>query len=129
MDLPNKEKNFHVDHIGADTGKKYDGQFTVLCLLNASQKHAMALEESRLLGNSSNPTDELSGFAKIFANLRAKIVDAPEWWKQSRGGATIEDEDVLVILHQKIKEAELQWKEDLKKKTQAIQENSTSLTP
>jgi hypothetical protein len=128
MDLPNKERTFHIDHIGADTGKKYEGQFTVLCLLNASQKHAMALEVNRLLGNNINPTDELSGFAQIFANLRAKIVDAPEWWKQSRGGSTIDDEDLLVVLHQKIKEAEGQWKEDLKKKTQAIQENSTSST-
>lgn len=120
MDLPSKEKTFSFEHTGETTGKKYDGQFTVLCVLNVGQKHALALEKTRLMGNYPNPTDDLAGFAVILANLRAKIVNAPEWWNQSGGGAVIDDEDVLVILYRKITEAETEWKEDLKKKTQKI---------
>jgi hypothetical protein len=130
MDLPSKEKTFDFDHVGDLTGKEYKGRFTVLCVLTVGQKHALALEKTRLMGNYVNPTDDLSGFAVILANLRAKIVDAPEWWKQSAGGATLEDEDALVVLYRKVVEAEIEWKEDLKKKTQKIPDPiSQSSTP
>ena len=120
MDLPSKEKTFAFKQTGETTGKEYDGQFTVRCILNVGQKHGLALEKTRLLGNYEAPTDDLAGLAIILANLRAKIIDAPEWWKQSNGGALVEDEDVLVMLYRRIGEAELEWKEDLKKKTQKI---------
>jgi hypothetical protein len=120
MDLPSKEKSFAFEHIGETTGKKYDGQFTVRCLLNVGQKHSLALEKTRLLGSYESPTDDLAGLAIILANLRAKIVEAPEWWKQSQSGSLIDDEDALVVLFRKIEETELEWKEDLKKKTQKI---------
>lgn len=126
MDLPNKEKTFTFEHIGEDTGKEYKGQFTVLCVLNVGQKHALALEKTRLQGNYTNPTDDLAGLAIILANLRAKIVDAPEWWKQSQGGSTVEDESALVVLYRKIQEAEFEWKEELKNKGQKLPEQSPS---
>lgn len=116
MDLPLKEKTFEFDHVGEDTGKEYKGKFTVLATLTVGQKHALALEKTRLLGNYANPTDDLAGLAIILANLRAKIIDAPEWWKQSAGGANVEDESALVVLYRQVQEAELEWKEELKKK-------------
>lgn len=129
MDLPSKEKTFAFEHIGETTGKKYDGQFTVLCVLNVGQKHSLALEKTRLLGNYANPTDDLAGLAIILANLRAKIVEAPEWWKQSNGGASLDDEDAMVVLYRKVQEAEFQWKEELKKKTQPVVDPSQPSTP
>lgn len=122
MDLPSKEKTFEFSHTGLSTGRQYDGRFTVLCLLNVGQKHLMALEETRLLGSYSSPTPDLEGLAMVLSNLRAKIVDGPEWWKQSNGGNIIDDEDVLVQLYQKVKECEAQWKTDLMKKAQAAQD-------
>jgi len=118
MDLPSREKTFTFDYTGDTTGKKYDGQFTVRCILNVGQKHTMALEKTRLLGDYDSPTDDLAGLAIVLAHLRSKIIDAPEWWKQSSGGTLIDDEDALVTLYRKIQEAELEWKEDLKKKSQ-----------
>jgi hypothetical protein len=118
MDLPLKQRTFNFDHTGEETNKKYDGMFTVWCSLTVGQKHALALEKTRLLGNYANPTDDLAGLAIILANLRAKIVDGPNWWTQSQGGALIEDEDALVALYRKVQEAEVAWKEELKKKTQ-----------
>lgn len=117
MNLPNKEKTFHFEFEGA-SGIKYEGRFTVLCSLNVGQKHAMALEKTRLLGSYPNPTDDLAGLAIVLSNLRAKIVDGPEWYKQSNGGSLIEDEDTLISLYRRIQDAELEWKEELKKKTQ-----------
>jgi hypothetical protein len=128
MDLPVKESVFDVDHVGEITGKRYEGSFTVRCVLNMAQKHALELEKTRLLGNHSSPTDGLVGIAVVLANLRAKIVDAPEWWKQSAGGYDILDEDVLVTLYGKIQDAETAWREKLREKVVKQQEASQQST-
>lgn len=125
MNLPNKEKTFDFECVGETTGKTYDGRFTVLCVLNIGQKHALALEKTRLLGSYSNPTDDLVGYALILSSLRIKVVDGPEWWKQSRGGLVVDDEEPLVKLYQKIQEVEEEWKKDLKEKAEKLQQAPT----
>jgi len=114
MELPKNESQFEVDVLGDTTYKKYDGQFTVRCILTMGQKHAMELEKSRLLGSYPNPSADLVGLAEIFANLRAKVIDGPEWWKQSQGGSLIKDENALVILYNKVLDAEDEWKMKVK---------------
>jgi hypothetical protein len=122
MELLGKERVFEVDCVGEITGKRYEGKFTVLCSLNIGQKHALALEKTRLLGNYPSPTEDLIGLATLLATLRTKITDGPEWWKQSRGGSTLEDEEIVVVIYEKIQEAERAWREDLKQKAQKAQE-------
>jgi hypothetical protein len=130
MDLPSKQSVFDFEHIGDLTEKKYDGAFTVVCALNMAQKHALELEKTRLLGNYANPTDGLAGIAIILANLRVKIIDAPEWWKQSNGGYDIMDEDCLVALYKKVQEVEAKWREDIKAKGKsALEKNPANSTP
>lgn len=125
MDLPNKERTIDIDCIGEITGKRYEGTFTVLCSLNLGQKHTLALEKTRLLGSHANPTDDLISLSVLLATLRVKIVDGPEWWKQSKGGSTLEDEEVVVALYEKIQEAERAWRESLKQKAQKLQEQAS----
>lgn len=130
MDLPSRESAFDFEHVGADTGKKYDGQFKVLCLLDMGQKHRLELEKTRLMGNYANPTDGLAGLAVILATLRVRIIDAPEWWKQSGGGFGIQDEDALVALYDKVLGAESEWRSKMVEKGKKAQETSSqSSTP
>jgi hypothetical protein len=117
---------FDFEHVGDLTGKKYEGQFTVRCVLNIAQKHAMEIEKTRLLGNFSSPTDGLAGIAMILSSLRHKVADGPEWWKQSAGGSLLEDEDVLVALYDKVVSAEVEWREKLKKKASSKKPSKTS---
>ena len=56
----------------------------------------------------------------ILANLRVRITDGPEWWKQSAGGGTIQDEAVIVTLYDKVMEAEAVWRKKLKDQTKAV---------
>lgn len=114
MELPNNESVFDIEVVGDTTLKEYKGQFTCRCVLTMGQKHAMELEKSRLLGNYTNPTDDLIGIAVIFSNLRQKLVDGPEWWKQSVGGTTIKDENVLVDIYEKVQKAEGEWRQKVK---------------
>jgi hypothetical protein len=114
MELPKNEATFEIDVQGDTTFKQYQGQFTCRCILNVGQKHQMELEKSRLMGSYQNPTADLEGLAIIFSNLRAKITDAPEWWKQSLGGATISDENVLIALYDEVQKAEKEWRQKVK---------------
>lgn len=128
MDLPSTQTVVDFDFT-SDLGKKYDGQFTVLCLLNMRQKHLLELEKTRLLGNYANPTDELAGIAVILANLRHRIVDGPTWWQQSDGGYNLTDIDVLTSLYNKVLGAETEWRNKLKEKTKKLQEQSLENQP
>jgi hypothetical protein len=116
MDLPVKQQIFDFDFT-TEYGKKYEGQFTVICSLNMGQKHNLELEKTRLLGNYVNPTDGLIGIAIVLSNLRVKIIDGPPWWTQSNGGASIDDEETLMSLFNKVQEVEAKWKKDLLEKT------------
>jgi hypothetical protein len=128
MNLPSKLKTFDFQHTGNETGKEYAGKFTVIASLNIGQKVALESEKSRIIGMHQNPTPDLIGLAIILANLRVRIVsdDAPEWYKQSRGGELIDDEDAAVALYNKIQDMEKLWIADLKKKTQVIPDSPQS---
>ena len=127
MDLPTTESVFDFDFT-SEFGKKYDGRFTVRCVLNMRQKHQLELEKTRLLGNYSNPTDELAGIAIVLGTLRARIIDAPEWWKQSDGGFSISDIDTLNALYDKVLTTEVEWRTKLKEKAQKSQEATSPTT-
>lgn len=126
MDLPENLKSFEFDHVGNDTGYEFKGTFKVVCILNMGQKRQLEVEKTMLQADLSNPTDGLSGISFILANLRVRIQDGPEWWKQSAGGSLIIDEDALVALYDKVMEAETEWREKVKKKGEESKKSEAS---
>ena len=125
MDLPKIEAVFDFDFT-SDLGKRYEGRFTVLSVLDMGQKHRLELEKTRLLGNYQNPTDGLVGISIVLANLRVKIIDAPDWWKQSKGGYDILDEDMLMALYEKVQAAEGEWRSKLKEMGKKAQDDQAN---
>ena len=119
MELPKNEATFSVDLVGDTTMKRYEGQFTVRCVLNMGQKHAMELEKNRLMGGFDAPTNALAGMAVLLSSIRAKVIDSPEWWKQSGAGASLSDDNILVVLYDKIIEAENAWRQKVKEQASA----------
>ena len=124
MDLPTNQSVFDFDFT-SEIGNKFQGQFTVLCVLDMKAKHRLELEKTRLMGNYSNPTDELAGSAIMLATLRIRITDAPEWWKQSDGGYNISDFDTLTALYDKVMTAEAEWRSKLKEKAKKLSETTS----
>lgn len=118
MDLPANEHVFDFKMVGELTQKKYEGRFTVICVLNMLQRQLLEVEKTRLQADMSNPTDGLSGIALILSNLRIRINDGPEWWMQSVGGFDIKDENIIVALYDKVMEAETKWREELLEKAE-----------
>jgi len=123
MDLPKNEKSFIFDHIGEITGKKYDGEFKVKCILSMFDKRELELKKTQLKADSQNPTNLLSSISHILATLQVRIINAPSWWEQSLGGFDILDEDVVLALYDKVMEQERLWKEELKAQTGELSGN------
>ena len=116
--LPKNEKYFDVDITGIDTGVRYQGQFKVKCVLDIAGKHALALEKTRLMADYANPSPDLQAIAIALATVRAKIIDAPAWWKEADDGAKLIDENVIIEIYDKCNEAEDEWRKKLKESAQ-----------
>lgn len=111
MELPKRERTFYFDFTG-ESGFRYEGNVTIKCRLNVSERHALELNRSRLLGDCVNPTDSLRGIAVCLSTCQAKIIEAPNWWMQSNG-SKLEDEDALVALFSRIEDESDAWRQEL----------------
>jgi hypothetical protein len=121
--LPKLERSFDFDHEGSVTQIPYKGTFTVRCVLNIQLKHQVELDRTRLMSDLRNPTPELESIATALAELKARIIEGPAWWKDSNSGLTIYDEDVIGALYTKCQEMEISWRNELKTKVEAVPGN------
>lgn len=118
MSLPKNESSFDFDHIGELTGKKYEGQFTVKCILDLADKRMLEIEKSRLTADLQNPTGNLSALGSVIANLRVRVMDGPEWFNQSIVTLKILDEEVIFELYRKCLDKSEEWRKKVKEKAE-----------
>ena len=116
MDLPKNEKSFLFEYIGEITGRKYEGTFTVKCILNMAEKRILEIEKSSISADLSNPTDNLSAISSIISNLRVRVVKSPDWFKQSILTLDLLDEDVYLELYRKCLDQSDEWLREVKSK-------------
>lgn len=117
MDLPKNEKSFSFSHVGSTTGKKYEGTFTVKCVLNLADKRRLELEKSNLSADLSNPTDNLSVLSTIVSNLRVRVINSPDWFKQSIQTLDIIDDDILFEVYKAALDKSDEWFDEVKKQS------------
>jgi len=118
MDLPKNERTFQFSYKSELFNKMFEGSFTVKCVLNMLDKRILEIEKSRLRLDVINPTPDLIALTTIQANLKTRIIEAPEWWKQSNNGNDIQDEGVIVTLFDKVMDQEDEWRAELKAKSE-----------
>lgn len=123
MSLPKNEKSFLFSKEGEITGHKYDGQFTVKCVLTLADKRILELEQSRLMGDMGNPSDNLKIIAKVIANLRVRIIDAPDWFEQIISNLDIIDENIIFELYGECLKISNDWIEEVRGKAEEKQKS------
>lgn len=123
MDLPKNERTFFFEEKGDATLETYKGEFTVLCVPDMRARRAIEVEKSRLSADVANPTDNLAGLAIILANLRVRITNGPTWWDESFGGYSIVDENITVMLYDKVLEQEDLWRAELRERANPKKED------
>jgi hypothetical protein len=114
MDLPKNEKSFFFRHEGQLTGRIYEGDFKVKCVLNLSDKRLLEVEKSSLSLDLNNPSGNLTAISNVVANLRVRVLDAPDWFKQSLMSLDLLDDEVLFEVYGKCLEASDEWITELK---------------
>lgn len=114
MDLPKNEKSFEFNHVGELTGKKYEGTFTVKCILNTAEKRLLEIEKSALSADLSNPTGNLTALSTVIANLRVRVIKSPSWFEQGIVALSFLDEEVLFELYGKCLDKSEEWIKEVK---------------
>ena len=117
MDLPKNQKSFQLDHVGEVTGRRYEGTFSVKCALNMAEKRKLEIERSTLSADLTNPTGNLNAISVVVANLRVRVIDAPDWFKQAIASLDLLDEDVLFEIYGKCLDKSEEWLSEVKKKS------------
>lgn len=112
--------------VGNQTGSPYNGDFVVKT--NITRREAFVADERRrlLLGpNATNVPASVNGEAYMFGQLSVRIVDGPDWWKNSDSGLDLQDENIAPELFTLVMQKEEERQKDVKAKAdKAVKELS-----
>jgi len=116
--LPKNEKSFFFSKEGEVTSHKYEGQFSVKCVLSLADKRLLEIEQSRLSMDLQNPTPNLIAISRVIANLRVRVITAPDWFDQFIGNLDILDENIMFEIYGECLNKSKEWQDELKKKAE-----------
>lgn len=91
-------KKFTIDSVGDITGIQRTGTFGFKLALSFKENFIKDEHKRLLLGNMANgvdPSPDVLAQATQFAELRVRLVEAPDWWKESENGVLLKDENIL----------------------------------
>jgi len=98
-----------LDTVGASTGKAYKGVFKLKLHLNGLEQLEVDEKRRLLLGtNAEQASAAAKNLAYYYAQLGARILQAPEWWDDSvgYGGSKLVDlnvaEELIDLLRQAV---------------------------
>jgi hypothetical protein len=92
---------FDIHVKGNRTGKTWAGAFRAKTVLPFRDRIARDKYRRELLGPDAHNADpEVVAQAVIISELSVRLVEAPEWWKEKRGGLDLADENVLQEVYQ-----------------------------
>jgi hypothetical protein len=124
--LPKNEKTFYISIVGETSQERYEGTFTCVPIATIAIKNAIERDEIREAGDLNNITVNLYKRARWQAHARNRLISWPEWWDGCRQGSDLIDDNVLKEIFDKIIEAEVEWREAVKKKAESTKEPSTT---
>ena len=122
--LPKQEATFEFNETD-EYGIVYKGEFVVRCVSDIGTRHRVELEKTRMMADYANPSPGLVALADSLAEIRGRIVKAPDWWTQDLdNGALLLDSGILYKLYDKCMECEKAWKASVIQKGAEAQSQS-----
>jgi hypothetical protein len=113
-------KSFTINAIGETTGRSYSGKFTVKTVLTRADRFEADRRRRELLGpNGAEAMPDLQLESFYLGQLAVRIVEAPEWWKDSSNGLNVEDANLIKELSELTFAKEQEAREELKKEAAA----------
>lgn len=120
MNLPKNEKSFFFSKEGDITGHKYEGQFSVKCVLTAADKRMVEIEQSRLMVDLKNPTANLVAISKVTANLRTRVIKSPDWFGQMINDLETLDDNIMFDVWAECVRCSNEWFDEVKQKADPV---------
>jgi len=120
MNLPKNEKSFFFSKEGDITSHKYEGQFSVKCVLTAADKRMVEIEQSRLMVDLKNPTANLVAISKVTANLRTRVLKSPDWFGQMLDDLETLDDNILFDVWTECVRCSNEWFDEVKQKADPV---------
>lgn len=119
----NNTASFSINVQGETTQTNWIGDFSAKIRLS----HADEMQRDRLRKDFLGPNPEDSSprakdQAEVFSQLAVRIVKAPLWWKESRGGLELSDDNVIAKVYEEALRIEREALEELQKKAKEAQE-------
>jgi hypothetical protein len=117
---------FKINEIGDDTGNPYTGTFKVKTLLDRRDRFVADERRRGIIGaNAADALVSLQEEAFILGQLFVRVVDGPKWWKDSNGGLSLEDGNVIVKVYELTLAEEVKRKEKIREEAkQAVRKLS-----
>lgn len=114
---------FDISVDGEFSGEKWHGEFEAKFRLSHQDRLIVDAERRRLMGeNPAGATDETINTANAFAELSVRIVKAPSWWSETRGGLDLVDYKPVQEVYNKTMKLESDDFEAMRKKSAAAKE-------
>jgi len=128
--LPNRTSNFFIDSVGEITTQAYKGDFTVKTILTIGEKIELETEKTKLSSDLVNVSPELKTVSTILAELKVRVIESPNWWKESNNGKDLLDDNVIFDIYSKVIDAVNDWNNTLATKAgKKIETGSGSQNP
>ena|ERR1700677_2855089 len=109
-------KEFTIDIVGERTARTYMGKFRTKTLLTHRETIQVDNIRRSLLGaDPSNSGATAGATAGVLAELSVRLIETPQWWKDSNGSMDLFDEIVLVTVMNKVQEIETEYLNSIKK--------------
>ena len=110
--LPNMEFSFSIQVMGEESGMNWVGDFKYKrpTLMDRS---LIAVMRAQLNGDLFTVDTAAQKINEALAHLKFTIFEAPEWWTESKSGAELYDQNVILEIYNKCVEFEANWKKKI----------------
>jgi hypothetical protein len=106
-------REFEVDVVGESTKTRYEGTFIAKMVMTRLEKFEIDEKRRKYLGvNPQGALSETIIEAFILSTLQVRLTTAPEWWKITREGADIKDDNVLNAIYEALSQAEIKFRDE-----------------
>ena len=93
------DDTIEINEVGLYSGTPYHGVFKVKTMLSRQDRFAADEQRRRILGiDANNAMPGLQGEAMMLGQLYVRILDGPDWWKNTRFGLDLQDDNIIGTL-------------------------------
>jgi hypothetical protein len=117
---------FEVHIIGDETGELFPGKFRAKEKLSWNDQLNIDRMRRELLGvNAAEALADVYQRATIIAELSARLTEFPDFWKNSRGGLDLVDDNVVLEVYKAAQDIREKWLTSQKEKGEVAKKKLT----